>query len=542
MITKILKKIENNKNIYVSIFFFGLLIIGLTVYKDYSIPGDEAYHRWSASLYFNFIKDLLFNFNFKNESYLTILNYLEDKHLRLWFMYPMFFDILNEFIVNLFNLKKLNIIFELRHLTNFIFFWISLIFIYKLINNRFKKKNLALLTVIVIFFSPRIFAESFYNSKDLLFLSLLNINLYFTYKFFEQRNIKNLILFSIVSGLLINTRIMGLIFLVITYSFILFESIDNKKKFYSNIYSVFISLLISFFVVFVFWPYLWFDPLDNLTKYFTFLEAGANIIVTNLYFGEIIDSNNTPWHYLPVWVGITLPISFIFFFLFGLFFILKQFIKSIFNLEKLNYLWKNSEDRFDFFIILSILIILLASFLYQHNWDGWRHYYFLYPLLVYCLVFFLNLLKNFNLKFYKISLIAILINYSFNIFWIFNNHPYQYVYFNSIKKYLINKNFDLDWWALSVKNSFEHILDKDNRNKIKISSIGEFDIKASLSILNKVDRDRFETENLNDANYVIKIFRPKTGFNEPINLDNFEIFYELKVDNNLVNVVYKSTD
>ena len=96
--------------------------------------------------------------------------------------------------------------------------------------------------------------------------------------------------------------------------------------------------------------------------------------------------------------------------------------------------------------------------------------------------------------------------------------------------------------GFKCKNSFEYILDKDNRNKIKISSIGEFDIKASLSILNKVDRDRFETENLNDANYVIKIFRPKTGFNEPMNLDNFEIFYELKVDNNLVNVVYKSTD
>ena len=530
------------KKIYITIFFSILFFIGLYIYRDYGVPGDEAYHQWAASYYYSHIKNLLINFNFNNEYYVSISNYLQDEYLRLWFIYPIFFDVINELAVDIFNIKKINKIFEIRHLTNFLFFFLSTIFFFKLIFKRFENFNYGLLAVVLVFFSPRIFVESFYNSKDILFLSLTIINLYYIFEFFENKNLKNLILFSVSSGLLINTRIMGLIIFAIVCSIVLFDSIDIKKELYENTKKILLSVFICFFVVFIFWPYIWSDPLNNILSYFNFLKSGGNIVVTNLYFGEIINSNNTPWHYLLSWIAISIPLTSLILSLIGLTIILTQFSKRLLNLEKTNILWKNNLERNDFTILIIFLSVLLASFLYEHNWDGWRHYYFIYPLMIYFSICGLNSLSEYNLNLFKIVIFVTLVNYSYTIYWIFKNHPHQYVYFNSIKKNMINKKFDLDWWGMSLKNSLSYILNNDNNNKIKISSIGEVDLSSSIKIFEINKANKFIVTNIEQADYVLEVFRPKIDIENTSALKNFNKYYELKIDNNLINIVYKRND
>ena len=70
-------------------------------------------------------------------------------------------------------------------------------------------KSLAILGSTFLFLSPRIFAQSFYNNKDIVFMSLFVISLYTAINFLEKPNVKNAIIFSIISSLAIDIRILA---------------------------------------------------------------------------------------------------------------------------------------------------------------------------------------------------------------------------------------------------------------------------------------------------------------------------------------------
>ena len=69
--------------------------------------------------------------------------------------------------------------YQLRHILVFLYFFIGLIFFYKILLNRFKNETIALLGVILLFITPRIFCDSFQNTKDIIFLTFIIISTYF---------------------------------------------------------------------------------------------------------------------------------------------------------------------------------------------------------------------------------------------------------------------------------------------------------------------------------------------------------------------------
>ena len=112
----------------------------------------------------------------------------------------MFFEIFLILIVEiLFGLNEFSEIFYLRHLITNLFFLISLICFYLISLEIFKSKYFAYLSVIILYSSPRIFADSFYNDKDLVFLSFFIISILSIIKFLKETNYTNSILFSICS-------------------------------------------------------------------------------------------------------------------------------------------------------------------------------------------------------------------------------------------------------------------------------------------------------------------------------------------------------
>jgi len=62
---------------------------------------------------------------------------------------------------------------------------------------------------IILVLSPRIFANSFYNNKDLVFLSFFIISSFYAIKFINNQNLKNSFYFSIFAALSIDVRILG---------------------------------------------------------------------------------------------------------------------------------------------------------------------------------------------------------------------------------------------------------------------------------------------------------------------------------------------
>ena len=110
--------------------------------------------------------------------------------------------------------------FLMRHLINFLIFFISCICFYLLLSRRFTFK-FAILGLIFFILSPRIFADSFYNMKDIIFLSFFTISIFFAIKFLNYPSYKYAFLSSLTCALAIDVRIVGIItpFIIIFFFF-----------------------------------------------------------------------------------------------------------------------------------------------------------------------------------------------------------------------------------------------------------------------------------------------------------------------------------
>ena len=123
------------------------------------------------------------------------------------------------------------------------------------------------------------------------------------------------------------------------------------------------------------------------------------------------------------------------------------------------------------------------------------------------------------------------------------NHPHQYVYFNQFAGKKISDNFELDYWGLSNKNSLSYISKNDKKNEIKIYVNSVSPYEFSVLLLDEKDRNRIKfTKNLNEANYLVTNHYYQKG--KPTNINSklkkdFDLFNEIKVDNMIINSIYK---
>lgn len=143
-------------------FFFPPLFLctGLAVYDDYGISVDEIRNRDTGLVSFAYIlygDRALFKFPDRD--------------------YGVAFHLLLVIIEKALGLKDFRDIFLMRHLITFLTFFSSVIIFYFLCKKIFSNWKYGLTGCLFLVLSPRIFAESFYNSKDLVFF----IGFYFRY-------------------------------------------------------------------------------------------------------------------------------------------------------------------------------------------------------------------------------------------------------------------------------------------------------------------------------------------------------------------------
>ena len=294
-----------------------------------------------------------------------------------------------------------------------------------------------------------------------------------------------------------------------------------------------------------FWPYLWNDPIENL--FFALknvVKIQEKIILINFYFGKYLPSDLVPWHYRLVWFFITTPLIILYLFGGGLFIFLKSITKTIgptlnneFDISK-----KEFVNIFLFFVF--ILSFFLLTEFNKSKYGGWRHLYFLYPIVIYFSLFFINHLLNSSSIIYKnVILVFIFINLAYNLSWSIKNHPHQYVFFNFLTKNYAIKNFDLDWWGISHKSSLEYILNNSKESKIKIFAEGFTSLNDTYLSLEKGKKNRIVLSNIEEADYVIDSKMKRMRINNNIEEDDdFKLIYELNIDGQAINGIYIRKD
>ena len=503
-------------------------ITGLLIYDDYGVTLDEPYERRTGLVNLKFILQDLMHKPLPEELIaIPELGSYEDQDYGFILQFP---TILFEYFTNF--KHDISSIYQLRHLWTFLNFYISVIFFNLLLYQRFRNHLISLLGTLFLIISPRIFADGFYNTKDLLFLSWFTISLFFLYRFIHQPTKRNSLVLAIAIALAANTRIIGYILLIVACVYLLcifFRKEMDWKEFFTN---GLILIGVNILLWFLFFPASWGKPIDFLMQslhHFSNNSSGSQ----ELYLGKFEPSMHLPWHYLPVWIFISTP-----FFYTALFFIGFVYLIKPFHIRDL-------DQVFDFFI-LGILIIsfLLPICLHSTLYNGWRHFYFLYILFLYFVIFALSILLENKTKAIRSATLGLSVgSLIFNGVWMIRNHPYEMVYFNALIREKAPYNFEKDYWRASSSECLRFIASQSADLRIEV---GDYDAElySAKFALKKSDRDRIVEEpfgyDASHMKYLVLNYTKVIGNEKEIPF--YEPVYKIQVDGMNIAAVFERKD
>lgn len=355
----------------------------------------------------------------------------------------------------------------LWHLYTYLIFFLGTIFIYKLTIYLFKSKKVSIISTLLYFISPRILIDSLHNNKDIILMSLLIIMIYYGLKFIKEKRYRYAVAFAIVSAFVCNIKILGLFFLfILGVGYIIHTSIEkkwNKHNFLCGLLAAVMSVVL--FIILT--PAIWGTGSFKLFDYVNYcLTNSVNFrgSITVLFEGVRYnhDSNPLPWYYLPKMMTITLPIILIILYLLSLILFFIRFVKSI----------KNRKISFQEYSYLIIFIIFLVPFMIAitskpNIYNGWRHFYFLYGLIIIFSSFSINYILNIKEKklvyiFYSIVIITIVIN----IFYLFKYGVANTAYYN----------------ILAGRNNLSHIYELDYYNVTSIDALHKLEKSSKYEV------------------------------------------------------------
>ena len=528
-----------------------LFFIGLFTYKDYGISIDEEFQRSSGFYWLNYILGYTSFEELKNLVGIK-LNQIEGFTLPSPADNPYYgvvFDLPAALLEVILKIDDPKNYFQFRHLLNFILFFIGSIFFFKLLLNRFSNYNISLIGTLFFVLSPRIYGGSFFNNKDVVFLSLITITLYYCFKSLEKLSYKNLSIFAIFAALCTAQRVLGIFLPAFFIAIYLLSILSNNKNLKSLPNIIFFIFFYILFLI-LFWPVLWNNPIEKFFLVFQFFSYHY-LQIQLLFNGNYVYSKLLPYDYIFTWILISTPILYLILFVIGYILIFKRFFIRFINIKdnKLYYdLWRGNNEKKDFFILFnvtSIIFYLVTSEIVLYN--GWRHVYFINIFIVYFAVYaFYQIDINLKLRsIRKFQFITVTLCLVFIVYKMIIYHPYQNIYFNNFFSKNAHEKFEVDYWGLSGKKFLEYIINLEKNNKlIKIGTASYLPLERSTKLLNEKDRKKISIigQNFQDADYLFTNFMSEVDKNSDDKYkipDNFSKIDELIINDTVVYQVFK---
>ena len=492
------------------LFFLALLAVGLFAFKDYGISWDEP--------------DRLGNGINALYSAVTLRPQPAPEGQFDWAYGPAFNVVLSLVGIVLEAVDSVGLRIEdgsrmtwlIQHLLTFLFFYVAVWVFYRLVSERFRSWRMGLLGALILVLSPRIFADSFYNPKDLPLMSMTVICLYTFLRYLDRPTAGRAAIHALACALLVDIRIVGMLAPALTVLFALGDLVRRRLacvELRRAVTSLGIFVLLAAFFTVVFWPALWSDPVRNLVRAFHVMSRfpGDFFGGTVLYMGRMVRATVLPWHYAPVWIAITTPLSYSLLFLAGVVALAWNLAATRGSRDRMNgdvrdvrpvrssflvrvraaldRLW---DFRTDFlcllwFVVPLVAVIALRSVLY----DGWRQLFFIYP------AFLLIALAGFRFLWdtfakggrtgWRIGRTLIPILLALDLLavtgFIVRYHPHENVYFNILAgrdMSVVKKKFDMDYWGLSYRQLLEHIMQTDTSSTVRIGIAQEHGIDNAV--------------------------------------------------------------
>ena len=570
------KKSWWKRNGVVILFFLLFFLYGCTVFRDYGIGVDEPVERKSSLITWLHLNPSLRDVvtDTVDFSQLQPLSEYQDRYYGVAVMLPC---VAAEHLTGF--AMPLSDVYELRHFYNFLLFFAGSVFFYFLCRELGFGTGLSLVGVLFLVLSPRILADAFYNPKDLVFLSLFVASLYFGIRFIKCSTVRNMAGLAFCSALCANVRMVGAylpaLCLLIAFARRFVEKDSGLRKPQAGFgtglpawvrqlgYCLAAGMLcLSFYILFT--PITWDHPLGRMREIIEHFSDYSVWNDYNYYMGRYITREEIPWHYLPVWMGITIPAVTLVMavcgfcretaglLVCGLGAVCGDRIRltaCVFGAEAGE---PGKERRPDgaflgnrllawlLLVLPLVYVILMKPTLY----NGWRHFYFLYPLCCLFALFFVEYCQEWlRKKAGKVRAAGLCCLWTVTaagffstVLWIGRNHPYDYVYFNELAREWALPRFDKDYWGVSEKDALNYICAHDGRERIKIFLLTDF----SLPLLSEEDRGRIDrVGTMEEAEYYVHGYHAGALGGLPQGSEGMESWYQIKVDGYPVRTVFR---
>ncbi len=263
-------------------------------------------------------------------------------------------------------------IYLTRHLLTHLFFiaggFACGMLAYRMLGSRW----VALLAMLMFLLHPRLYAHSFFNSKDVPFAAMLVIALYLAHRAFRKDTIGAFLLCGIVVGLAIDLRPFGLMLLPMILGMRgidLWQAAGGKRKRILASAGIFTAAAAA--TLYIIHPYYWENPLRFVEGIRVLSQHPY--IVDNLFMGELYRSDAAPWNYIPAWFAITAPPVALALGALGAAAVCWQ------TITRPLHALRDRETRFRIMLLGCFALPGVALIALQSNiHNGWRHMYFLW--------------------------------------------------------------------------------------------------------------------------------------------------------------------
>ena len=145
----------------------------------------------------------------------------------------------------------------------------------------------------------------------------------------------------------------------------------------------------------------------------------------------------------------------------------------------------------------------------------------------------------------KILTIVIFLSVTFNFHWLYKSHPFQNSYFNLLAGEKPHSRFQVDTWGLSNRFVLEKLIKEDKKNQISLSAISVTPLGLNFEILKPEQKRRIKySSTYENSDYIINNGAFIWGDYHKIKKlpANFDLYYELLIDDILITTIYKRND
>ena len=406
-------------------------------------------------------------------------------------------------------------IHRLRLTLNHLFFILGAFFCYLLAYRLFHSRLIALFALLLFLLHPRIYAQSFLNSKDPAFLTMFVLTLYLLERAFRKDTRGAFILLGIAVGVLTNIRIVGIMLIPAVLAM---RGLDwfyaggrpERKPILITAGLFTLAAGLTFYAV---TPYAWIDPIGYLAASLNLTVNHPNV-VRQLFQGVALFSNELPPHYLPTWFIISTPPLILLLGLAGMAVVAAR------AWRRPGLAFRNGPLRFQLLLLAAFLLPpLAAALLGSVIYSGWRHFYFVYG--PFCLLAALGggwlLAARHGRRLWPVGICGLAgLGLGLLAIQLTQLHPLQYVYFNFLvdraaPEYLPTQ-YDLDYWELAQRDALQQLLARHPGETLTVRAK-----RRQLETLPARDRRRLLLASGRNADYELiyqrEPHRPDLAFN-----------------------------